>query len=403
MDSSGDFFGFPRPAGKAGVRNTVLLLPITRFANQLAWQIHRIVSGTSLWLNPGELGRHAEDRGRLRQIMIGLATNPNVAAVILCGVRPTFGYQENQLDSLVPEIQASQQNMEALMIEAEGGMQLAAARGIEIARELVWQSSNIRREMLPVSQLTIGLKCGHSDATSGLAGNPVLGRAVDRLVEQGAAVIFSETTEVIGAEKLLSERAITAEVAQDLLKMVHGHEAKAKSVGQDIRSINPIPSNIAAGITTLEEKSLGALSKTGRTPLTGVLAYGTKPSSAGLWFMDGWMSSFSLPMSLAAAGSQVVVYQFGGNDLPADAPLPAVNTGVVSPVLFTSGNPNTAINAKNGLDFDASGVITGDKDLDTAGQDLYETLLNVASGTNTRNETLRYADPTEVYFDGPFF
>jgi altronate dehydratase large subunit len=398
-----EFLGYPRSVGKAGIRNTVLILPITRFANQVAWQISQLVTGVTVWQNPGELGRHQGDRERLRRVMIGLASNPNTYGIVICGVRADFGYPENKLNALLPILEATGKPIEIVMIENEGGVHQATARGVDMARELVFQASQVRTCPVPTSELTIGLKCGHSDATSGMAGNPVLGRAVDLLIGQGGTVIFSETTEVIGAEHILSDRATSSDVSKRFLEMVHHTEEQARAVGQDIRSINPIPSNIAAGITTLEEKSLGAVVKTGTTPLNGVVEYAGIPAGNGLWFMDGWMSSYSLPMSLAAAGAQLVIYQFGGQDLPEGAPMPAINTGVVSPLFFTTGNPNTAKNARHGVDYNASGVLLGTATLEQAGKELYERIVAVSSGDLVRGETLSFKDPLEIYFDGPVF
>lgn len=261
----------------------------------------------------------------------------------------------------------------------------------------------MRREAAPLSKLTIGMKCGDSDATSGLAGNPALGRSVDRLIDAGGTALFSETLELIGAEQTLVQRAKTPEVAQRLLRLIADWEARAASIGEDIRTINPIPENIAAGITTLEEKSLGAVEKTGTRELSGVLDYCERPGAPGLWLMDAWMSSYSLLPSFAAAGAQIVLYQLGGNELPPeDAPLSAVDPGLVAPLLTISGNPRTAKAAGDYLDVSTGGVLLGTETLDAAGEHILEEIVRAANGRATRGETMRYPEPFEVFFEGPF-
>ena len=261
----------------------------------------------------------------------------------------------------------------------------------------------MRREAAPLSKLTIGMKCGDSDATSGLAGNPALGRAVDRLIDAGGTALFSETLELIGAEQTLVQRAKTPEVARRLLRLIAKWEARAASIGEDIRTINPIPENIAAGITTLEEKSLGAVEKTGTRELSGVLDYCERPGEPGLWLMDAWMSSYSLLPSFAAAGAQIVLYQLGGNELPPeDAPLSAVDPGLVAPLLTISGNPRTAKAAGDYLDVSTGGVLLGTETLDAAGEHILEEIVRAANGRATRGETMRYPEPFEVFFEGPF-
>ena len=398
-----EFWGYSRPDGSVGVRNHVLILPATRNVNYICHRIALAVPGVTTFYTTGEYGRTGGDRKRLARFLTGIARNPNVANVLLIGMPHGYGYPEFQTDALAAEIAKSGTRLEILNVDRCGGLEGTVVQGIRLARELVREATAMRREAAPLSKLTIGMKCGDSDATSGLAGNPALGRAVDRLIGAGGTALFSETLELIGAEQTLVQRAKTPEVAQRLLRLIESWEARAASIGEDIRTINPIPENIAAGITTLEEKSLGAVEKTGTRELSGVLDYCERPGEPGLWLMDAWMSSYSLLPSFAAAGAQIVLYQLGGNELPPeDAPLSAVDPGLVAPLLTISGNPRTAKAAGDYLDVSTGGVLLGTETLDAAGERILEEIVRAANGRATRGETMRYPEPFEVFFEGPF-
>lgn len=398
------FLGYQREDGSFGIRNKVLLLPLDRYSNQIAWQINNAVAGLTVLECPGDLGRHSRDRERLFRVMSGIGTNPNVHSVLLIGVKPAYNYPETRADRVAAAIEATSRRVETVMISDAGGMQRAVAEGQQIARALLWQASRQQRERAPLSALTIGIKCGISDGTSAISGNPALGSAMDSLLAAGGSVIFSETTEIIGAEHILAQRTSLPELRERLLAMVKRAEDLAAAVGEDIRSINPIPSNLKAGISTLEEKSLGALQKVGsNAALAGVLAHAEKPKRAGLHFMDGWMAGNSLLPALAAAGAQIVVFQSGGNDMPFDPPMPAINAGRVAPVYFMTGNPSLAANIPVGLDFDSSGVLAGEKTLPQIGAEILASLTAVASGGLTWGETSAYQENLEIWFDGPFF
>ena len=398
-----EFWGYSRSDGSIGVRNHVLILPATRNVNYICHRIALAVPGVTTFYTTGEYGRTGSDRKRLARFLTGIARNPNVANVLLIGMPHGYGYPEFQTDALAAEIAKSGTRLEILNVDRCGGLEGTVVQGIRLARELVREATAMRREAAPLSKLTIGMKCGDSDATSGLAGNPALGRAVDRLIDAGGTALFSETLELIGAEQTLVQRAKTPEVARRLLRLIADWEARAASIGEDIRTINPIPENIAAGITTLEEKSLGAVEKTGTRELSGVLDYCERPGEPGLWLMDAWMSSYSLLPSFAAAGAQLVLYQLGGNELPPeDAPLSAVDPGLVAPLLTISGNPRTAKAAGDYLDVSTGGVLLGTETLDAAGEHILEEIVRAANGRATRGETMRYPEPFEVFFEGPF-
>ena len=400
-----DFLGFPRPNGEAGVRNYVLIIPSCRVVNIAASRISGYVPGTKTIITTGEVCRHSRDRQRLADLYTGLALNANVYAAVILGARKQdFGYPEVMPSRLEKIIAASGKPVAVLSVEECGGLERLVEEGIAQARAFVQEASRVHREPVPVSKLQIGVKCGWADATSGISGTPAFGTAADRLVMQGGTVLFSETLELIGAEQDVAKRCVNSKDAARLLEMVGEVEEAAKRTGEDIRSINPIPSNIKAGISTLEEKSLGAVQKAGSMPIQSVLEYAQRPATHGLHFMDGWASAFSLPVSLAAAGCQVTLYQLGGGDLPSnDPPMLATNTGIVSPLMFVTGNPRTAAKAPRSIDYSSGGIITGEKTLDQAGEELFQKIVSIASGELAKGETVAYSDVIEPYFLGPVF
>jgi altronate dehydratase large subunit len=246
------------------------------------------------------------------------------------------------------------------------------------------------------------VKCGASDPTSGIAGNPVVGNAYDRLVKAGGSAFFGENTEIIGAEHVLAKRAANKEVAKQILKVATDIDELAKSTGQDIRTINPVPANIKAGISTLEEKSLGAIHKAGTMPVQGVLKYAEAPRGKGLYFVDNWEWTLSIFLGYAAAGAQVVLYQLGGGGVAGDFIFYQTG-GLVAPLIWCSANPKTRQMGGWNLDFYSGTVIEGKETIEEAGERLYKTILDVASGTMTRSETVNRVDPNEIYTREPLF
>lgn len=393
------FLGFPRPDGSAGIRNQVLVLP----GGFVASKICDFVSGarTISTADHGS-GRTHNDREAIARVLVGLGRNPNVGAVLVHAASPGAGYPELNPERLVEEIKVSGKPVELVDPAKDGGTFGAIAKGVTIARRLVYETSKVRREPCDVGQLSIGVKCGYSDPTSGLAGNPAVGYLYDRIVEAGGVAMFGETTEVIGAEEAMARRCVDEDVGSQLLKAVGVVETLAKASGQDIRSVNPVPSNIKAGITTLEEKSLGAIHKAGSAPIQGVLKYAERPSGRGLYFVDNWMGHLSIFLGYAAAGAQLVIFQLGGGGTPGRTMLES-SPAVVSPLLWATANPITYARSEDSIDFFSGTVIDGSETLDQAGDRLVRTVLDIASGTVTRSETINYVDPAQVYTREPVF
>jgi altronate dehydratase large subunit len=394
------FLGYERPDGTAGIRNHVLILPAGADANEIVYRIANDVNRTRFIRVGEEYSRPHLERETIGRLLIGLGKNTNVAAVIVVSAHQhELEYEELRGDRLAEEIAKTGKPVELINGYTEKGTRNTVAKGFEIARKLVKESSKIRRKPCDVKQLTIGIKCGMSDPTSGIAGNPSLGAAMDILVDLGGTVIFNESTEWIGAEEALVERAVNKGVAQEILNIVNFIEERAKSYGEDIRSTNPNPSNRAAGITTLEEKSLGAIAKGGTRTIMGLLNYAEKPHSNGLYLMDGWSPTYSNMLSLAAAGANLCIFQLGGEAYgPIDPPVNVINASIVSPNMFTTGNPRTYQKAHSFVDSNAGAdFFEGKITLSEAGEIIFKKIMDIASGEMTKLETINYVDPVEVY------
>ncbi len=393
------FLGYVRPDGSVGTRNYVLVIP----QGIIAKTITDFVAGTRSFVGPDHgSGRTANDRETIARVLTGLGRNPNVASVILHAASPGVGYPELRAERLADEIASSGKRVEVIDPAKDGGTYGAIVKGIQLAREMVHEASRLRREPVGDEHLCLGVKCGYSDTTSGLAGNPAVGYLYDKIVAAGGTALFGETTEIIGAEQALAGRAATPEVGQAILEAARVQEERAKATGQDIRSVNPVPANIKGGLSSLEEKSLGAIHKAGTAPIQGVLKYAERPSSKGLHFVDNWMGHLSIFVGYAASGANVVMFQLGGGGVAGRSLLEG-SPSVVVPFLWATANPKTYATARDSIDYYSGTVIEGSETPEEAGERFYRTVIDVASGTLARSETLTYVDPIQMYLQEPVF
>ncbi|KPK90540.1 MAG: hypothetical protein AMJ94_09075, partial [Deltaproteobacteria bacterium SM23_61] len=328
------------------------------------------------------------DSDRVTRTLITLGANPNVGGVLLVGL----GCESVSLQEVYQGLKDRGQKVEKVLIQGIGGMKKTVKRGIELAGKLDQSLSRMKRKPVPVSHLAIGIKCGSSDTTSGLVSNPATGKASDLLLARGGAVIFGETTEFIGAEHLLARRAASEQVASHIIHIVTCMEDRVKAMGFDMRGGNPTPGNIRGGLTTIEEKSLGAICKSGSMPIDGVLEYGESIPGKGLFVLDSPGKEAEIMTGLSAAGANIIVFSTGGG-APQGFP--------IVPVIKVAGNPAKVRVMKDHIDLDASGVLTGQTTIDEVGQRIYAALLAVGSGKKVKAETLKYDQTVEIYTTGP--
>lgn len=375
---SSRFLGFRRASGPAGVRNHLLVMSVTGLTGPSARRIARALPGARLVTMPFGSGLMGQDQAVHLRSLAGFGRHPNVGAVLLIGGDPP------KLAALASEIRASGKPVEVVGLDDCGHDALTLSdRGLRAGARLHRALSRQRREPLGLEQLFLGLECGRSDPSSGLVSNPLIGRMADAIVTAGGRAVFGETTEWLGAEHLLAPRAASPEVRQALLQAVLRREQLAMDQGLDLLGDNPGPTNIAAGLSTIEEKSLGAIAKSGSAPVASVLGVGQAPAGPGLHAMDGPAYSPESISGFVAAGAQLILFSTGvGNSY----------VSALAPTLKISANPQAAAALAEQLDFDASAVFLGRQSLDEAAAALLQTLLDIASGTLTWGEVLDEGD-----------
>jgi altronate dehydratase large subunit len=357
-----------------GIRNQVAVLSVMDNTNPTAHRIADIVNGTVALSTPFGRGQFGYDRDMTYKTLAGLATHPNIAAVLILSL--SMDTAQYLLDLVEPCGKPTR----ALGLQETGGTLELTAAGAKIAAQLVGETSELQRQARPLSELVVGVECGGSDATSGLASNPAVGSFADRLVDEGGTIILSEPAEFMGGEHILAERAVSEKDKQRIIEMVAWFENEALRQGLDMQKTNPTPDNIAGGLTTLEEKSLGAIAKGGTRPITQTLEYADQPTKKGLVVMNTPSAACESMSGLAAGGCQIVIFSTGrGNSIGATE---------VSPTIKVTGNPNTVKSMPENIDLDLSSIITKNESIDQAGKRVWDMVVKVANGKLTTAEVL---------------
>ena len=306
--------------------------------------------------------------------------HPNVGAVLVVAL----GCEQVVAQTLAEHAKRSGKPAEIIAIQSEGGTVRATEKGIRIAGELATRLQAQSREWCDASELVLSLKCGGSDYTSGLASNPTLGRVTDRLVDLGGTAVLGEIAEIMGAEHLLASRASRQSTATQLIQIITRVETEARALGLDIRGTQPSPGNIRGGLTTIEEKSLGATHKGGeRAPLEDVVGYAERINRKGLTVMDTPGLDVESVTGMVGGGAQVVVFTTG---------LGTPTGNPVAPVIKVTGNARTARQMADNIDLDVSGIMDDSETLDAAADRLFAEVLAVASGRQTSAERLGHRE-----------
>jgi len=381
------FWGYPRPDGGFGARNYVGVISTVACANEVARWIAEQVPGCALFAHQQGCGQAEPDMELVHRTLASLGCNPNLAVVLLVSLGC-----EGPVDDIMAAIAASKKAVAKVVIQELGGASVAVAEGSRLARQMAADASLIRREEVDDSRLMIGVKCGASDPTSGLASNPSIGAACDILIEKGGRCIFGETPEMMGAEHILARRARSPEIGRKIVEIVDRMEKRSMAMGVDMRGANPSRGNIAAGLTSIEEKSLGAIVKGGTTPIQGVCEYGERPEGAGLFIVDGPGQEPKAVTALAAAGAQVVLFSTG---IGAPHGFPFV------PVIKVTANPKTYQRLSEHIDFYVD--IAGEASFRELGHKIFMEALAVASGKKTKAENLGYVNFTDIWTAGTTF
>jgi altronate dehydratase large subunit len=386
IGSNTTFAGYRRDDDRYGVRNHVLVLGLNGLVARSAARIAAGVAGTVLFASPYGRGQFGEDSRAHTAQLVGLGRHPNIAATLVVGA------DRRVTDDIAHAIEAAGKRVATIALDDvhEDALELSM-RGIRLAASLARDASRQRRVPAPIQALFLAVECGHSDATSGLVSNPLAGRIVDRLIDAGGTAVFGETVEWLGAEHLLARRAATPEVAEALVAAVKRREHAAMATGVDLTGNNPGAENIRGGLSSIEEKSLGAIAKGGSRTIAGVLGVAEAPRSPGIYLMDGPYFSPDSMTGFAAAGAQAMLFTTGAGNSYCSA---------IAPTLKISARPDTVAILREQIDFDASAVFEGREDLDAAAERLFALLLDVCSGTRTWGELVGEANESVVRLGG---
>lgn len=377
------FLGFRRANGAAGVRNWIAVISVMDNCNPVTRAISHAVSGTIPVTTLFVRGQFGADLDFALESLAGLGRNPNIAGVLLVGL------EESSTEDVARRIRPTGKPVEVVHLQPNGTIE-CVAQGTRHAARMVLQASQLRRQACPMSDLVMGVECGGSDTTSGLSCNPAIGRMADQLVEAGGTVIISETSEFIGAEHLFAARAPDLAVRQAFLDAVQGMEAMAVRRGVNMRDSQPAPDNKRGGLTTVEEKALGAMAKAGTSPLVGVLGYGQAPTRKGLHFMDAPSGAVENLTGFAVSGCQLICFGTGvGNPIG----------NMVAPTIKICGNVNTMRSMRDNIDFDVSAVFETSARITDLGDQLYDYVAEVGSGTRITSEILNIRETAVSRFE----
>jgi len=363
--------GYERGDGRWGFRNHVLILPLHQILSSSAREIELKSDGAVAvshdWSQVIE-----KDHERIIHLLAGNATNPNLYATVLLRLGTPI---EDEVIARAKKY-GKTKLIEVSLTEAKSIENLTQT-GIQKANELLKEAKAQQRVNAPLSAIVLGLECGGSDAYSGITANPALGVASDELVAQGATSILGETMEILGAEHLLARRAITKEVGQQIIDVVARYEASINYEGIDIRGAQPSRGNIEGGLSTLEEKSLGAAKKAGNAQFTGVLEYAIAPTKAGLYFMDTPGHDIEQLTGFGAAGVNITVFTTGRGTPTGSAVMPTIKVA-------TNSEMATAI--PDIIDLNSGTIADGTQSLEENGKLIYQLILDVANGQLTKAE-----------------
>ena len=378
INSNTTFWGYRRENGRVGVRNHVIILPVDDLSNAACEAVANNIKGTLAISHPYGRLQFGADLDLHFRTLIGAGANPNVAAVVVIGI------EEGWTKRIVDGIAKSGKPVTGFGIELHGDHD-TIMRASKVAKEYVQWASELRREQAPISDLWVSTKCGESDTTSGCGSNPTVGSAFDKLEPLGVTMCFGETTEITGGEHIVAERCATPEVRERFMFMFNRYQdVIERHKTDDLSESQPTKGNIAGGLTTIEEKALGNIQKIGKKcKVIGVLDKAETPTRPGLWFMDSSSAAAEMVTLLAASGYAVHLFPTGQGNVIGNP---------ILPVIKLTANPRTARTMSEHIDYDCSGLLQRQKNLDQTGDELIEVMLRTCNGRLTAAEALGHRE-----------
>lgn len=378
------FLGYPRQMGRAGVRNRVLVLSIMDNANPTARYIGSLVNGATVICSSFGRGQLGIDAAMRTRVLTGLAANPNVFATLLVSMEPESAGQIARI------IEGSGKPVSVATVMGDGGSLSAAVKGARWVADQLSASSSQRRVEVPISDLLVGVECGGSDTTSGIAANPALGEVADALIDAGGSVVLSETSEWLGGEHLLARRAEDPEIAKRIKQAVSQIEQDAIRRGVDLVGQQPSYDNMKGGLSTIEEKTLGAIQKGGTRTIKGFLEFAQPPRCSGLHLMDTFAGAVESMTALSAGGCQIILFATGQGNPIGDQ---------IAPTIKVCGNAATVNSLAEHVDVDVSDVMSGKAAVEDAGRMVSDATIEVAEGRRTFCEIYGQEETTISRFE----
>lgn len=374
------FWGYRRAEGRPGIRNHVLILPGCACGSETARIVASQVRGAvNIVFNTG-CSDVAANTAMSQKVLTGFACNPNVYGVVIIGLGcETVGHKQ-----LREKIQAmTSKPVVSFGIQEEGGTLKTIEKAVRAAREMAARAGMQQKELFDISELFLGIECGGSDATSGIAANPAVGELSDLLVDYGATSMMSESIEWIGAEHVVARRAATPKIHNEIIEVCRAYEEHLKAAGQDCRAGQPTPGNKAGGLSTLDEKSLGCIRKGGTRPIREVLEQAARPAQHGAIVMDTAGYDISSVTSMVAGGCQVVIFTTGRGTPTGNA---------IVPVVKVTANERTYRCMEDNMDVDLSPIVRGEKTAQEMGGELLREIVAIADGKLTKAEAYGFSD-----------
>ena len=374
-----ELLGYRRENGRVGVRNHVVILPVDDISNAACEAVASHIKGTLAL--PHSYGRlqYGADLELHFRTMIGIGSNPNVAAAVVIGI------EENWTRKIADGIAETGKPVAALSIEGHGDLE-TVRRASWKAKEFVQWASELEREPVEIKDLTVSIKCGESDTTTGLGSCPTVGVTVDRLVDEGATVFFGETSELTGGEHLIADRMATPKLKERFTETYTNYVSFIEAQAADLLGSQPTQGNIAGGLSTIEEKALGNIEKTGTKDVIGVLEPAEVPQNGpGLYFMDSSSAAAEHVTLMAAGGAVLHMFPTGQGNV--------IGNPIV-PVIKVSANPKTIATMAEHIDVDVSGLLSRELRLPEAGDLLLDYLGRTGNGRITSAEALGHREFT---------
>ncbi len=374
------FWGYKRKEGRAGIRNHVLILPTCACGSESARIVASQVRGAvNIVFNTG-CSDVAANTAMSQKVLTGFACNPNVYGVVIIGL----GCETVPHNVLREKIRSmTSKPVVSFGIQEEGGTLKTIEKAVRAARNMAAEAGMQQKELCDISELLLGIECGGSDATSGIASNPAVGELSDRLVDLGASTMMSESIEWIGAEHIVAARGATPAIHNQIIQVCKEYEEHLKAAGQDCRAGQPTPGNKAGGLSTLDEKSLGCIRKGGTRPIVEVLAQAERPTKTGAVVMDTAGYDISSVTSMVAGGCNAVIFTTGRGTPTGNA---------IVPVIKVTANESTYKMMEDNMDVDLSSIIRGEKTFRECGEELLEFVEDVCNGKMTKAEAYGFSD-----------